>query len=368
MKGADEARRLLPSVARTLTALPYRGWHFGDSVAFEAMMIAGATLDAPGLEEFARGFIRGWATRLTGYRPLDCTAAGNAMVLLALRSGDEALLQVACGLADYLVGRRTIVGLYATWEQAPLRRAYGPRPLDPEQERLRRDPGAGVFVDCLHFDPPFFAALGGATGDVRWTDEGVEQALGYVHLLQHPSGLFHHFYLEKTEQSYVLGWGRGQGWALLGLLGVLESAPQHVAAPRLRDAARALVEVMVAHQRDDGSWDAVVGVPESGPETSTAAFMTCALLRAARLGVVNDSVVSGAASAALQATMRALNPDGILTGVSAEVFACTLDEHYWHVPRDFVVPWGQGPAVLALAESISWAGSTRPAPVAGRVR
>jgi unsaturated rhamnogalacturonyl hydrolase len=35
--------------------------------------------------------------------------------------------------------------------------------------------------------------------------------------------------------------------------------------------------------------------------------------------------------------------------VSANVFACTVASHYHHVPRGAVVPWGQGPLLLAAA-------------------
>lgn len=346
----EQARRQLPSVAATLTELPYQGWHFGDSVAFEGLIAAGDALQVGDFQAFARGFVRGWAARLESYRPLDCTAAGHAMVGLAQRTHDPAILLAARGLAEYLVTRRQVAGVYATWERAPLRLPYGPRALDADQAELLKNPGAGVFVDCLHFDPPFFAALGQATGEKRWVDEGVQQALGYVALLQDSSGLFHHFYLERTCRTYVLGWGRGQGWALLGLLDVIEAAPGHNDLPALIAAARLLIGAMLAGQRGDGRWDAVVGVAESGDETSTAAFMVFALRRAARLGVVGYADVHQAVAAALLATEAAIDENGVLTGVSAEVWACTLDEHYWYVPRDFVVPWGQGPAALALAD------------------
>ena len=353
----EKARRLLPSVAATLTELPYEGWHFGDSVAFEGMIAAGDALAAGEYQAFARGFVRGWAARLEDYRPLDCTAAGRAMVGLAQRTDDPAIMAAARGLAEYLVTRRQLAGVYATWERSPLRRPYGPRGLDADEVELLSDPGAGVFVDCLHFDPPFFAALGQATGEQRWIDEGVQQALGYVALLQDPSGLFHHFHLERTGRTYVLGWGRGQGWALSGLLDVIEAAPSHPDLPAVVAAARLLVDAMLAAQRSDGHWDAVVGVAASGDETSTAAFMVFALRRAARLGVTGHGDVDGAVRAALAATVIAIDEKGALTGVSAEVWACTLDEHYWHVPRDFVVPWGQGPAALALADVLLFEGA-----------
>jgi unsaturated rhamnogalacturonyl hydrolase len=46
-----------------------------------------------------------------------------------------------------------------------------------------------------------------------------------VRLLQDGSGLFWHFFLERTGRPYGRAWGRGQGWALLGLLDLLEHVP-----------------------------------------------------------------------------------------------------------------------------------------------
>lgn len=344
-------RSVLSLVAGTLPELPYKAWHFGDSVAFEAMIAASAALNSPEYEAFARGFVRGWAARGHEFTPMDCTAAGHAMVLLAEHLGDANILSAAGALADYLTSRRTTRGVYNTWEQSPLRQPYGPVGLDAEGLDLLTAPGPGVFIDCLHFDPPFFAALGRATGDQHWLDEAVAQALGYVELLQDPSGLFHHFFLARTGQKYMLGWGRGQGWALLGLLTVIECTPDHPAVRRLRAAASSLTAAMLRHQRPDGHWDAVVGAPESGDESSTAAFMVTALRRASRLDLVPSAQLEPAIGRALNATSAAIDDRGVLTGVSAEVWACTLDQHYWHVPRNFLVPWGQGPAALALAQA-----------------
>lgn len=349
----EQHQAALRQVAATLPGLPYQAWHFGDSVAFEGMLRASAALNDPSCAAFARGFVRGWAARRETFRPLDCTAAGQAMVRIAAETGDSAILSTAAALAQYLTGRREIRGVYATWGRSPLCEPYGPQTLSAEDSELLADPGPGVFVDCLHFDPPFFAALGGVTNDERWLQRATCQALGYVELLQQQStGLFHHFYLERTGHAYVLGWGRGQGWALLGLLDVIEAVPDHAETPRLRRAAAGLVQAMVTRQRPDGHWHAVAGVPESGDESSTAAFMAVGFRRAARLGIVSASTINTAAQSALDATLRSLTPDGNLQGVSAAVWASTLDSHYWHVPRGFVVPWGQGVAALALADVV----------------
>lgn len=342
--------------AEPLLRLPYECWHFGDSVGFEALLAASEITGDGRFAGFAHGFARAWAARSDGYRPLDCTAPGLAMVHVAERARDSRLMEAVARLADHLQARRTIRGVYATFETAPLRQAAGPHPLPPAEAVLLRDPGAGVFVDCLHFDPPFFAALGRATGETIHTARAVEQALGYIELLHDDaSGLFHHYWLERMERPYILGWSRGQGWALLGLLDVLEETrdaqldPGHRAT--IEDSARRLATAMRGLQRPDGHWYTVAHDETSGDETSTAAFMANAFSRGMRTGLLDDAFAEPAARA-LAAIRRDTDADGVLRGVSAAVWACTLPAHYANVPRDFLVPWGQGPLVLALAEAM----------------
>jgi len=182
--------------------------------------------------------------------------------------------------------------------------------------------------------------------------QGAEQAIGYVHLLQRQDGLFDHFVLEGSERTYGPEWGRGQGWALLGLLDVLdELPPEHARRQELTAAAVRLVDAMIRVQREDGHWFAVVGDPGSGDETSTAAFMAAGMLRAVRSRLCDDEV-RRAAERALKAALGSTDERGNLRGVSAAVNACTTPSHYAHVPRGFVVPWGQGPLALALAERL----------------
>jgi len=342
----------LRTVADHLLTLAYRTWSFGDSVAFEGMVVASTVLGDDRWLQFARGFTRGWATRSEPYVRLDCTAPGLAMVQIYRATQDPLVLQGALGLAHYLVTRPRIDGVFATWEHSPLQQPYGPERLSSQEEALLANPPAGVFVDCLHFDPPFLVALGAASGERALVDEGARQAVGYVRLLQAKTGLFDHFVLEGSPRAYGPGWGRGQGWALLGLLDVLDELPtDHPCRQELAAAATRLTAVMIRLQRDDGHWYAVVDDPASGDETSTAAFMAAGMLRAAGSSISGDEA-RAASHRALEAALKSTGKDGILRGVSAAVNACTNPSHYAHVPRDFVVPWGQGPLALALAERL----------------
>lgn len=348
-----ERTTLLDRVAESLLDLEYHAWRFGDSVAFQALVELSRVRGGEWGLGFARGFVRGWAASDRPLTRLDCTAPGLAMVDIYRATGDDEVLRAALDLGLYLVARPRIADVFATWESSPLQRPYGGAALPPEELVLLAEPPAGIFVDCLHFDPPFFAALGDVTGEQQWTDEAVRQALGYIAALQGADGLFDHFVLEGSARSYGPGWGRGQGWALLGLLDVIGLLPKgHDRRADLVTSARTLSEAMIALQRRDGHWSAVVNDPESGEESSTAAFMAYGLRRAHALGVAPDTALE-AAERALDAAVASTDDAGRLLGVSAAVNACTAAEHYAHVPTGFVVPWGQGPLALALIERLA---------------
>ncbi len=352
---ANNAERLRV-VADSLVTLPYEAWHFGDSVAFEGMLAASAALGTEKYTSFVHGFVRGWAATHGEHVPLDCTAAGAAMCHLYELTGDTAVLDSATALGDYLLSRRRLGKVFTTWEASPLRQPYGDEHLTAEEGDLLAAPPAGFFVDCLHFDPPFFAHLATITGDDSWADEAITQALGYIDGLQDTqTGLFHHFALEGQPNPYVLGWGRGQGWALLGLLDVAETLPEHPSSEKIRDAARRLIIAMLGTQRADGHWDAVVGDATSNLESSTAAFMAYGFRQALELGVITGEhaeQVAASATRAYDAVVKSLDENGRLAEVSAAVWASTQLNHYRHVPRGFTVPWGQGPVALMLAQAL----------------
>lgn len=349
---AATQREILEKAAHKLPDLDYETWFFGDSTGFEAMLRAADVLDDTSLEQFAYGWFRAWATRATPYTRDDCTAPGLAIVLAAERHQDERLLTAAIGLADYLTTRKKHLGVYETFDHSPLMEPYSGEPLPEREQAMLANPPAGVFIDCLHFDPPFFASLARVTGEAGWKTEAIEQAEGYVGALQQDSGLFHHFVLRDfPAESFGPGWGRGQGWALLGLLDVVAQLGLGPSSS-LGTAATRFINAMLPLQRDDGHWPVNILEPDSGDEPSTAAFMVTGFLRAAKLGLVPKSDIEGAVEKALTAVLADTTEDGYLSGVSRAVMACTRTSHYSHVPRGFNVPWGQGPLVLALCEVI----------------
>jgi unsaturated rhamnogalacturonyl hydrolase len=350
--GAETEGRLRAAAERLLQH-PFQAWFYGDSVGFEGLLAASELLDDVRYRDFARGFLRGWAARDEPRGADDNTAPGLVLCEIAGAEADDELGRAARRLADYLASRRRVRGVALTFEDASrsLREPYGEGRLDDAEHELLQGPGAGVYVDCLHFDPPFYAALAKLEADPGWASRAIEEASGYVDLLQdRESGLFDHFWLERTGRSYAQGWGRGQGWAALGLLDVLERVDDNDDARPLTEAVQALLEAMLRTQREQGSWFAMVHEPLSGSESSTAAFMVPAFLRAARMGIGDTPVLREAAGRAWRALLAQVDATGLFNDVSAAVYSSTLDSHYHHVPRGFDVPWGQGALLIAALE------------------
>ncbi len=213
---------------------------------------------------------------------------------------------------------------------------------------LLDDPGPGIFVDCLHFDGPFFAHLGALTKDQRLLDIAAEQTLAMIALLQDPaSGIFSHFWLEKMGRARGYGWARGQGWALLGLLDVLEYLPRdHSGWKPIHEALIRLANGLAATQHRSGHWPTLVAEPDSYLETSAALFAATGFARGLARGLLSAEFREPC-ERAWQAGLAALDDHGLVTGVSAIVWASTALGHYRAVPQGFMVPWGQGPLLLA---------------------
>ncbi len=349
----NSGQQLVRQVADSVCDEKLEIWNFGESVAFEGLIGASEVLGDSKWEAFAWGYLRSWAASKQGFRELDCTFPGVAAAKIARTHNDLQLVGAMSSLVNYLLERPRIQGIYRTWRHAPLVQPYGPAQLSRREAAWLADAPAGSFLDCLHFEPPLFAAVGVLTGREDLKQLALQQATAYINVLQQPDGLFNHFVLEGVTGSFGPGWGRGQGWALLGLLDVIEElGDEGLDLSGLQSAAQRLVRAMVGLQRADGHWYTQVTVPESGDEFSTAGFMAAGFRRAIRLGVVEAAEVSDAAKAAHAATVRGIRPDGVLANVSAAVMACTEPTHYDHVPKGFNVPWGQGPALLALVEQL----------------
>ena len=150
----------------------------------------------------------------------------------------------------------------------------------------------------------------------------------YASKLQRPDGLFIH------AQDGPHAWGRGNGFALLGVTEALTHLP-----PVWPDRARVLeiyrthVAALAKHQSDDGSWRQVVDEPTSYRELTVTAMTGRGHVerRRPRLDRSRDAInrSSIAAGAAVAARVMA---DGTVQDVCSGTGAGPTKEYYLNRP------------------------------------
>lgn len=283
--------------------------------------------------DFVRDTFERWCLEHELLRPSDHVVPGVPLLLLYEDTRD----------AHFLTAARELAELYAAF---PIR--HGVRlhraDLPPWQDT--------IWVDCMYMDAPFLIRLWRMTNEPRWLELGLEHIVHYAQALHDPEGLFWHGFDAKLGQHQGCLWGRGNGWALLGLVETLEVLPEeHSSYAYLHELLLRQTRRLTSLQDDSGLWHTILPDPDTPLEPSTAALFAAGLLKGHRLGLLASDTAGDTlqrcAQRALHALEKALAPKGALL-VSA---ATPVGDRATYVEQKLgIYPWGQGPALLAIAE------------------
>jgi rhamnogalacturonyl hydrolase YesR len=165
----------------------------------------------------------------------------------------------------------------------------------------------------------------------RSKDERYARAVGrllttYADKLQRPDGLFVH----AVDGPHA--WGRGNGFALLGLTEALTFLPENWSdRPRVLESYRKHVRALTPHQSDDGSWRQVVDEPNSYRELTVTAITVAAMARGVRRGWLGKDMVP-VIDRGWQAVRARVNADGTLKDVCSGTGAGPTKEYYLNRP------------------------------------
>lgn len=327
---------LAEAAAHAGMSYPFAVWHFGDSVYVDGLVELARVSGARAAEyaAFAYGLVKAWIAH-TRFEALDHTAPGAAIVALWERTGDRHLLDAAVELARL-------------WDRFP-------RAATAEAYLHTAASHRNVAIDCAHFDGPYFARLAAATGDERYAERAVYELLWRLRLLQEDAGgLCQHAFDSGRGRLTGMRWGRGQGWALLGMVETLRALPT-TADGRAEILGRLdrLAGALVACQAADGHWHTIVDDDATYLESSVAAFFVAAVAPAIDAGLLDGGRYGEALERAWDAVRAAARTDGVLDGVSAETPTWLSPAEYRAVPTGGVFPWGQGPLVLAALTRVA---------------
>lgn len=234
---------------------------------------------------------------------------------------------------------------------------------------LEHWPG-GIWADTVFMSGVTLGHVGMAIGDPDLIVSFAHQVRRHNAVLQDAeTGLFVH----GSHHGQVIRcfWGRANAWCALAMVELLEIAaalgPEQVERLGLAEAVSttraALARQLVAladHQPEHGVWSVLVDEhPETAGlvETSAAAGIGAAMLRARRLLPDLPTAVHQAGWRAVRGVMAYVDPDGTLTRTSAGTVLQLVPFGYSVIRDDRIQPWGQGLALHAVAAALEALGS-----------
>jgi len=324
-------------VARRTLSYDMTVWFWGDAIACDGLLEAAALVKAPGARAHVERHLARWIDRRLDW--VDYLTPGWSLLQIHRLTGDERYLEGAGRLAKLLL------------EDAP--KGPGGHALwRPDLPAYRHS----VWIDSLYHVPPFYAALGAATDDPALSAAAVAMFRRYLRTLKSRKGpLLEHSYDVAAERPKGYGWGRGQGWALLGLVDMLEILPRRIAGrDQLERRFKELCAEILPLQDRSGFWRTLMHDREAYLEASTAAFMGAIFVKGVRLGLLGKPYAESA-ELAWAAMLSRIDARGGLTGVSAVTWSwvANLEETtmYKTLPTE-VNLWGQGAALRFCGERL----------------
>jgi hypothetical protein len=203
------------------------------------------------------------------------------------------------------------------------------------------------WTDDMFMASSILSRVGALAGHGAELDRSAQLLTDYAARLQRPDGIFIH----ATDGPFA--WGRGNGFAALGLTEVLSRLPdKHPACAGLMAVYRRQMAALLRHQSPDGSWRQVIDEPGAYREETATAMLMVAMARGLRLGWLDKSYAQPI-ERAWRALAAHVNDDGTLADVCTGTGAGPTRRYYLDRPA-INGPDDRGGA-MALAAAVEYA-------------
>ncbi|VAW14201.1 Rhamnogalacturonides degradation protein RhiN [hydrothermal vent metagenome] len=210
-----------------------------------------------------------------------------------------------------------------------------------------------LWGDTLFMAALFLASYGQASGRHELVEEAQRQFLVHTHYLcDRQSGLWFHGWTFSGRHNFARAhWGRGNAWAVVGVLDLVELADiDHAVREFLLGVFGAQINALLKLQSQSGAWCTLLDDPSSYEEISATAGFGYGLLKAVRLGIGTDQWRL-AGLKAVAAVLDNIDDDGTVMNVSYG----TRMGHDLQFYRDIPIQptgYGQALAILCLTEAL----------------
>ncbi len=305
-----------------MTDWRFHCWYWGDAIAVDGLLEA-HSLGAGSYRDHVVETLRRWHDHcLPNFD--DVLAPGAAIIRLVV-DGD-----LPSSAAQRVLSQ--LDGLPMVYGEVPS--------LEPHRLVFRY----GVCIDAVYHLPATYALAARWRDDADLARKAERIAVQSMEVLRCDTGWAQWFDPTRKRNNGV-AWSRGLGWAVLGLLDLVEALDGRGTAEVADLAAQVLLR-LAATQGPDGNWAEVLDHPAAGTETSTATFYVAAAMHPAARGLV--ALPADVLSRAIGACQRAVAADGTYTGVTTDVLPSWDITTYENCPTE-PSPWAQGTAVRAFA-------------------
>lgn len=272
-------------------------------------------------------YYNNWINKGVPLKNADYTINGYSLIYLYEKTKRKKYLKTIEFLIDYIKSRkRTEIG------SIPYRDG------NPNQ----------IMIDSLGMICPFLCRYGDMFNDESSINLAVKQLVNFLKYgMDKKSGLPYHGYnLQIGAKLGIIGWGRGIGWLLIGLVDSLEYIPKsHEKYDYLCNALNEIVHNVVQYQLQDGNFSWQITAVEGFIDTSSTSMISYAIRRGIMLGILPNLYLENT-NHALEG-LHKNTVDGIVQNCSAE---CRGISMYPQKYGNF--PWAQGPTTALTAISI----------------
>ncbi len=195
--------------------------------------------------------------------------------------------------------------------------------FEPDGRMKEAMPYHNEFSDSIFMGTAIVAQAGALTGERKYFDMAARHLAFMQKLDRRADGLYRH------QPATDAAWGRGNGFAALGLTLTLAELPQaHVAYASTLASYRDLMAALLPYQNRDGLWRNVIDYPGAYAELSATSMIGYALARGLRSGWISGAAYERAVQQAWRAVDSRVSSGGELVDVCESTARMTSLEEY----------------------------------------
>ncbi|MDU6264268.1 MAG: glycoside hydrolase family 88 protein [Anaerocolumna aminovalerica] len=212
----------------------------------------------------------------------------------------------------------------------------------------RKNSPHDIYIDSIGMICPFLCRYGKLYNDEKAIDLAVKQIINFIHFGFDMNTFlpYHGYNLKENSKLGIIGWGRGVGWLLIGMVDSLEYIDSlNLNYNFLVRTFIKIVETVIKYQKDDGYYSWQLTALEGHIDTSSTSMISYAIHRGVKIGILNKTYLYYS-NLGLQALRNSVI-DGLVTNSSAECMGFSM-----YPQRYDVFPWSQGPATALAALSL----------------